>query len=461
VFGPFARAWLDRCDEYVDDYSEEMPREAFIKEYMAIRAATFKPQTVLSAFRKCGIRPLDPKVFSDEDFAPSIATSTTATHVPPSFPIPDNSEFLESDDSDECCLACSRGDDGESESEDDDDSRGDEQHEHTCQRNEAQGLSPPTTTTASTSSTSTDAPGLEIQPMDPALFYQSTSPQRPPRPRSLKKLNGQLEHENKRLRTQRDEARAHGALLYHEFNSLKRKTNTKSSQAKKKRKLNTKARCLTSEEGLAAAREADESRAEKERKKEEAAAKRAADEAERLRNRLALDPNTPFTGALSSKNKTQLQDIAFTLHLPVDNKLTKEALTSSINDHFEKHPELKITPRYEQIFNPRRRAAPPPSSIPQPLPSSSQHNVLQPNTNVVNLPSVLRSCTPSLHPSYPYPSFIPGPHFVPPAPYRIPMPTTNPPHFSTHHTQCAYQPTPLQFPASNFQPQIDPTLHTA
>ena len=59
VFGPFACTWLDRCDEYVDDHGEEMPREDFIEEYMAIRAATFKPQTILSAFRKCGIRPLD------------------------------------------------------------------------------------------------------------------------------------------------------------------------------------------------------------------------------------------------------------------------------------------------------------------------------------------------------------------------------------------------------------------
>ena len=25
VFGPFARAWLDRFDEYVDDHGEEMP----------------------------------------------------------------------------------------------------------------------------------------------------------------------------------------------------------------------------------------------------------------------------------------------------------------------------------------------------------------------------------------------------------------------------------------------------
>ena len=199
---------------------------------MAIRAATFKPQTILSAFGKCGIRPLDQQVFSDEDFALSIAMSTTATHVPPSFPIPDIPEFLEPGD-DQCCCTCSHGDDSKSESESDDDSQGNERHKHTCQCNKAQDCSLPTTMTASTSSTSstsTDSFGPEgIKPMDLALFYQSTSSRRPSRPRSLKKRADQLEHENKQLRTECNEACAHGAILFHEFTSLKRKMNAKSN----------------------------------------------------------------------------------------------------------------------------------------------------------------------------------------------------------------------------------------
>ena len=188
--------------------------------------------------------------------------------------------------------------------------------------------------------------------------------------------------------------------------------------------------------------------------------KRAAKEAVRLQNRLTLDPDTPFTGALSSRNKTQLQDIAFTLHLPIDNKLTKEQLTSSINKHFNKNPTLKTSPRYEQIFNPRRWAAPPPSSAPQPLVSSSQHNGLQPNLNTVNLPTASHSSAPSHNPSYP--SFtLPGPHFGPPAPYSMPTRTINLPCHPTYHAQSAYQPTPTHFPAAYFQPQIDPTLHGA
>jgi len=224
---------------------------------------------------------------------------------------------------------------------------------------------------------------------------------------------------------ERDQALVHGALVYHEFNSLKHKTNIKSNRAPKKRKLNAKARCLTSVEGLAEAQEANRLRLEKERKREDAAAKRTADEAERLKNRLALDPDAPFIGVLSSKSKSQLQDIAFTLCLPIDNKLTKENLISSINDHFDKHPSLKTTPRYEQIFNSRQRAAPPPSSVrtvPQPFTSRK-------------------------------------PHFWPSAPYSMSIPAT---HLSTHHTQFAYQPlSSSHFPSSStsyFQPQIDPTL---
>ena len=36
VFGPFQRAWADRCDEIVDDTGEEMPHEDVVKHYMDV-----------------------------------------------------------------------------------------------------------------------------------------------------------------------------------------------------------------------------------------------------------------------------------------------------------------------------------------------------------------------------------------------------------------------------------------
>ncbi|KIK05054.1 hypothetical protein K443DRAFT_4067 [Laccaria amethystina LaAM-08-1] len=67
-----------------------------------------------------------------------------------------------------------------------------------------------------------------------------------------------------------------------------------------------------------------------------------------------------FKGALGSKNKTELEDIADALELPIDG--TKEDLKGHINAYFEHNPSKKEDPRYVGIFNSSRgqkRAAPP------------------------------------------------------------------------------------------------------
>jgi hypothetical protein len=50
VFGPFQSAWIDRCHEVVEETGQEIPKEDFIKEYMAVRAKTFKKSTIKSAW---------------------------------------------------------------------------------------------------------------------------------------------------------------------------------------------------------------------------------------------------------------------------------------------------------------------------------------------------------------------------------------------------------------------------
>ncbi|KAH7917211.1 hypothetical protein BV22DRAFT_998363, partial [Leucogyrophana mollusca] len=52
---------------------------------MKARDCDFKETTILQAWRKCGIWPLNPNIFTEEDYALSYKTSTTA-HVPASFP---------------------------------------------------------------------------------------------------------------------------------------------------------------------------------------------------------------------------------------------------------------------------------------------------------------------------------------------------------------------------------------
>jgi hypothetical protein len=67
---------MERCDAVLEDTGEEIRKVDFIKEYMAARKLAFLPETVMKAWAGCGICPLNPKIFSDADFAPSASTST-------------------------------------------------------------------------------------------------------------------------------------------------------------------------------------------------------------------------------------------------------------------------------------------------------------------------------------------------------------------------------------------------
>ena len=40
VFGPFAHAWIDRCNNYMEEYMEEIPKDQFVKHYMEVRQQT-------------------------------------------------------------------------------------------------------------------------------------------------------------------------------------------------------------------------------------------------------------------------------------------------------------------------------------------------------------------------------------------------------------------------------------
>ena len=63
IFGPLQLHWMQRCDEVLDKTGEEIPILEFIKEYMATQGLAFKPDTIMSAFARCGICPLNPNIF--------------------------------------------------------------------------------------------------------------------------------------------------------------------------------------------------------------------------------------------------------------------------------------------------------------------------------------------------------------------------------------------------------------
>ncbi|KAH6907232.1 hypothetical protein BKA70DRAFT_1080273, partial [Coprinopsis sp. MPI-PUGE-AT-0042] len=57
MLSPFSRAWVERCDKYLEIYGYPIPREEFVEEYMAVREKTFKSSTIRSAFRKSSSYP--------------------------------------------------------------------------------------------------------------------------------------------------------------------------------------------------------------------------------------------------------------------------------------------------------------------------------------------------------------------------------------------------------------------
>ena len=84
-FGPLQTAWFNRCDAILAETGKPMELRDVVKEYWTARNIAFKEDTILQAWRKSGIRPLNPNIFTEADFAPSIASSTQV-QLPRSFP---------------------------------------------------------------------------------------------------------------------------------------------------------------------------------------------------------------------------------------------------------------------------------------------------------------------------------------------------------------------------------------
>ncbi len=80
----------------MEENREGIQCQDVVREYMVARTESFKESTILSAWRKSGIRPLDPTIFSLLEFGPSFV-SLTNPPLPESFPVQDleNEEALD------------------------------------------------------------------------------------------------------------------------------------------------------------------------------------------------------------------------------------------------------------------------------------------------------------------------------------------------------------------------------
>lgn len=85
IFGPLQRAWKKNCEEFTAVRGRGITKPEFMKEYMKVRDNTFTPELITTAWRKTGLYPFNPDVFTELDYSPSQMTSTEV-HYPHSFP---------------------------------------------------------------------------------------------------------------------------------------------------------------------------------------------------------------------------------------------------------------------------------------------------------------------------------------------------------------------------------------
>ena len=98
VLGPLQTAFAKGVDQFVSDHGRGISKKEFIEIYLKARLEAMVPSLITSAFRHCGICPLNPVIFTAEDFAPSQGYSTVArSHLPSSFPQADPNSAEDSD----------------------------------------------------------------------------------------------------------------------------------------------------------------------------------------------------------------------------------------------------------------------------------------------------------------------------------------------------------------------------
>lgn len=327
VFSSLQRKWQQRCDARLEEDGEEMPREDFVKEYMLARSESFVRSTILKAWEKSGINPFNPDIFTERDYAPS-HISSSKSHFPLGYPTLLHYEESSSE--------------GEDDIPDVSDSDGER---HTSAVTVPQ-TSHPIPSSGSPSSAATPGPISSSVARPSKQSIGAESPETDAYQRLLA--------ENKALLIRARAAETHCKIAQIQNDNLQKRLNSKTSRKQKRGTIAMEPGFVTSQAALEASNkqeaEREAERLEKERKQAEAAEK----ERRRQEWREANAPTMSFSGAWSSKKKSDVQDIAFALSIPTAG--TVNQLVDSIKAHLEVHPELKTDPRFVALYsNPRGR----------------------------------------------------------------------------------------------------------
>ncbi|KAJ3834790.1 hypothetical protein F5878DRAFT_341616, partial [Lentinula raphanica] len=398
------------------------------------------------------INPLDPEIFTEADYAPSIPTSTE-THLPKSFPrrlhrAPDvGSDDASFDPVVLLARAESRMEEqGETDESDD--------TEYSPSESSESDLSSDSDSTSPTSvimpSLPTPSPALPamrhtrsrtVTPTSSLSFNSASSSFRSQlfsneienlrRENALLRVqNAHLAEDNDRIAEQRNAAEAHAILIGQQYSIANYRLNQKKKKNDTSKRVSTSARILTSAEAQqefaeAAARKAEEQRA-KDLKQQQKDEQNRADILRRAEQELT---QATFSGSLKSLNKSTLIDIAFALKVEYDGA-SAGTLRARLNAHFDANEDLKQDPRFIGLFQRKRKRKDPPkenedseSSLLPPTHRRRTENHRSPTPGPSSILNSDSSRSSIRHFGTQNASLL-NPPLIPPSPFNLQLPTS-------------------------------------
>ncbi|KAG1723713.1 uncharacterized protein EDB91DRAFT_1255529 [Suillus paluster] len=294
---------------------------------MAAQAQAFTEEMITKAWKNSGIHPLDPHIFTNKDFAPSMATSTEA-HVPPSFPIQPSQLYLYQDILPSCDDAVKANNiDSMDESKSNSDVSGSKSNSETSNSG-----------SESSKESKESEMDEDVVDEDQHSHVQITvsPPSNSPNQPSMQVQIAVLEAKVKSLESELHSTKAHCAMALSEVGLMKKQLNKWQKRHGHEISMHW---WLTSVEGLRQCEEQDMAREAKAEKKVQVVAQKALKQASRLAQQATQGSNICFTGALSIKSKEDLIDIANQLTIKTTG--TKAELLKVIREYFDAHADLK------------------------------------------------------------------------------------------------------------------------
>ena len=400
IFGPLQRAWKKNCEEFSAVRGRGIMKSEFINEYMKVRDHTFTPELIATAWRKTGLYPFNPDVFTELDFSPSKMTSTVV-HYPPSFPIslapclsnqecPSSPVLLDPDPDPDCDCEVRRSFSEEMAapappSNGNNRSGTLEGDVQASPQSSLPGTMPALTTPSShlgTPPPSVPSPPVPPNPgYMPAYHLTISQPSRPaPLVDTTSTINEQLVVTTAQTKYWQERAldlcnqlemnNVDFAFSVRENDHLRKKLYAKSEPEEPRGPaLKDQARLLTTDEVMELETKRAAEKAEKENKRIGKQEQKLHEETERARVRDVLGRDIRFTKPLKRMPRSDLNDVIATMSLRRDQKNIQEWI-HTIEAHVKKYPELEVDPRFGRIFNSRYTTPPPPGheNVPRSLP---------------------------------------------------------------------------------------------